>query len=751
LKKEAFMNRMFYARSVEKDPDKTHWQLLEDHLFQVAEIASRFAEKFSSKDWGYIAGLWHDLGKYQEEFQKKLIDETIRVEHSGVGAYLSFEKNKSMYLPLAFIIAGHHAGLTNCKFSETGMPSDLQKRIKNNKQKIGNCRTNIPLEITQKEFPQIPDFIVSKLNIDFWIRFLFSALVDADRINSAEFTDPSLKTLREGYDSINELGKNCDQYIDKIMKNLTADKKNKTVNILRKSILGQCREKAVSSPDVFSLTVPTGGGKTLSSMSFALNHAEKNNLQRVIVVIPYTSIIEQNAKVYKEALGIKNVLEHHSNLDPQKQKEIKGDELAKKHELATENWDAPVIVTTSVQFFETLFSNKPSKCRKLHNIAKSVIILDEIQTIPPKYLNCILDALNQLVKNYGCSVVLSTATPPALGLRKSLKYGFKNVLPIIENPGEIAEKLKRVDIIWPEQKEDVWDIEDLANELDDLVEDQFLCIVHKRSDARELAKAIENRGCENVFHLSALMCPKHRLDTIESIDNVLKEKKPCRVVSTQLVEAGVDLDFPVVYRALAGLDSIVQAAGRCNREGNLESGKVVVFRSKSKPPPGTPTTALYVMEGLLLDDEKNLDVSDPEIFERYFRELYFSRATDQKNIQGNRKEFNFATVGRDFKMIEDGFTYTIIVPWGDSEERLSKLRNAINGGHPKKEHLRSLQPFTVNVYEKSFYKLQNAGAIDEVMEGLFALNGTHNYLYDRKYGLVIGDNPIVADPEYTTI
>lgn len=742
------MGKIFYARP---------GQILEHHLKETAELSQKFAQEFQSGDWGYLAGLWHDLGKFTDDFQKKLSGVQIFAEHSGAGAFLAVSKDTKTGLPLAFVIAGHHSGLTNFASHEENSPRPLQKRIYDNKKVFSKYEKSLPEFIKEHNIPDFPDFItevkntdqadVRKLRFEMWVRFLFSCLIDADRLNSmiADEGDKKIR-LRKKYADIQELSKNLDDYINSKIDGLSPEEKKNKVNKARRYVLECCREKAETKPGIFSLTVPTGGGKTLSSMSFALRHAVNNNLHRVIVVIPYTSIIEQNAKVYKNALGIENVIEHHSSLDPEKEKEEKNRSLYELHKFAVENWEAPVIVTTSVQFFETLFSNKTSRCRKLHNITKSVIIMDEIQTLPPEFLNSILDGMKQLVDCYGCSMVLSTATPPALIKRDRFPQGLPDITPIIEEPEDLSQKLKRIEIEWPDPGDSKKDIHDLADMIEDTDQDQLLCIVHRRKDARELAVELKGRGVDGIVHLSALMCPAHRLGVIDDIRQRLQNKQSCRVISTQLVEAGVDLDFPIVFRALAGLDSIVQAGGRCNREGNMKIGKVKVFHAESKAPPGGPRAAMEVMESMITERNGQISLKDPAIFDEYFRELYFTRELDEKNIQANRKSLNFATVGKNFKLIQDGFTHSIVASWGNSQERLDELKQALNLEVPMREHLRKLQPFTVNIYDKSFNKLMNEGAIEEVINDIYTLYPQFHHLYHSEYGLVIGDDLPPADP-----
>lgn len=743
--------RRFFAHTVEgKPPDS--WQGLEEHLRAVAELGAKNCEAFNSRDWGYCAGLWHDVGKYQDEFQGRLLGSGIAIEHSGIGAVLAQKAvEQDVGIPLSFAIAGHHTGLANLVKNGPGLPTPLRERLKKNRPTLEQMIWQVPAWIRDYPLPELPEFLkpsrghkpteMERRRWEFWIRLLFSALVDADRLDTELFSDPTRSALRCGFQSIAILRKRLDSFIDQKVETLCSGRKSDPVNLARHEVLEACREAASKFPGVFGLNVPTGGGKTLSALSFALNHAEQHGLRRVIVVIPYTSIIEQNTDVYREALGAENVVEHHSNLDRERQLSTVGEEVASRIELACENWDAPVIVTTSVQFFESLFSNHPSRTRKVHNIARSVIILDEVQTLPPSFLFAIVESLSELVRNYGCSLVLSTATPPALAARRGFEFGLSNARPIVGNALELAEKLKRVEYVWPQRETPAVSWPELADKL--AAHKQVLAVVHRRDDARMLAQELQTRTePESIRHLSALMCAAHRSDVLTQIRDALNCGHPCRVISTQLVEAGVDLDFPVVYRALGGLDSIVQAAGRCNREGRLKRGRVIIFRAPSKPPAGTLRRAAEIMDVLLEEAGNNLDPLDPGVVEMYFRKLYFLESLDVKSIQTLREEFNFASVGAEFKLIEDGFTKPIIVPYGAAEERLRDLR--LRG--PSRETLRGLQRFIVSIYPVSFSQLSAAGALEEVTEGIFTLSKPYEHLYDGSFGLVMGAMP-QASPE----
>lgn len=743
-------SRRFYAHTIESKPAE-YWQDLDDHLRGVAELAGAYCDAFASHDLGFCAGLWHDLGKYQEPFQRRLLGSRVAVEHSGVGAALARRTGTDAGLALAFAIAGHHAGLANLVADGPSFPTPLKERLKENERKLSDTLSNVPPWIRDHLLPDFPDFLrlsggatereLGKRRVEFWVRCVFSALVDADRLNTESFCDPSRSALRCRFSPISTLRERCDLFIDSKMEGLSPAQRNESVNVARCEVLQACRAAASRPAGVFGLNVPTGGGKTLSAMSFALAHAEHHGLRRVIVVIPYTSIIEQNAEVYREALGPENVVEHQSNLDPEKQAAKLGEELTTRLELACENWDAPVIVTTNVQFFESLFANHPSRCRKLHNIARSVIILDEVQTLPPAFLVSITEALNELKDNYGCSVVLSTATPPALAARERFEFGLSHIHQIIPHAKQLANQLKRVEYAWPCQEAFPVAWPDLAQEL--AGHRQVLAVVHKRIDARTLTKELRSvTDPGSVWHLSALMCPAHRSTVMVGIKDALARGDICRVVSTQLVEAGVDLDFPIVYRALAGLDSIVQSAGRCNREGHLEKGHVVLFRAVTSPPPGTLRRALQVTGTLLRDAGGILDPSDPELIEKYFRMLYLGETLDAKGIQPLRDGFNFAAVAREFRLIEDGFTQSVVVPYGDAEARLEDLR----GRGPSRESLRGLQPFVVSIYPQSFAQLSRVGALEELAGGLFTLSKPYMHLYDSTFGLMAGDD-VQAAPE----
>jgi CRISPR-associated endonuclease/helicase Cas3 len=509
------------------------------------------------------------------------------------------------------------------------------------------------------------------------------------------------------------------------------------VNRVRQQVLAGCRAAAQLMPGFFTLTVPTGGGKTLSSMAFALEHAVKYGKGRVIYVIPYTSIIEQNADVFRAALGADQIVEHHSNLDE--------DDSTPKARLAAENWDAPIIVTTSVQFFESLFAAKTSRCRKLHNIANSVVVLDEAQLVPVEFLQPILAAMKLLVERYKISFVICTATQPAWEARDDFPgLPAGSMREIVQDVPGLYRDLRRVAVEPVDTKTPrTW--EDLAGELS--ATDRVLCVVSDRKSCRELHRLMP----EGTYHLSALMCAQHRSDLIAEIIEKLKGTGPIRVVSTQLVEAGVDIDFPVVYRALAGLDSIAQAAGRCNREGKLnvegKLGKVVVFVPPRKAPAGILRKAAETASRMLEDGLS--DPIDHASFAPYFSNLYWkANSLDTKGIlkllQPDDLDcgIQFRSAAEAFRIIDDRLQRTVLVPYRDGKKFIDQLK-AIG---PTRDLLRKLQRYAVNVYLNQFSELLNRGSLEEIVPEVFALRC--DVEYDKQVGLLVDEMP--DDDKYIT-
>lgn len=723
--------RQVFAHSLAGRP-KEEWHRLEDHLRGTAEKAARFASSWGANDAAYLAGLWHDLGKYSAAFQARIgaldDDEHVKdrrpghVDHSTAGAIFAIKQLANAGLPIAMAIAGHHAGLGNLQESvkpRLGKKELLEAATEgcSGADWLGSA----PRPALPERFQALPKGSKER-SLEFWIRFLFSALVDADFLDTEAFYDGSVARERSIPITVQDLAARLEVHI----RELTGRAPDSSVNACRRRILEACRQKAVMPPGAFSLTAPTGSGKTLAGMMFALEHAATHGLNRVIVVLPFTSIIEQSADVYREVFGGGPVVEHHSNLDPLSED--------RRNRLASENWDAPIVVTTAVQFFESLFGNRTSVCRKLHNIARSVVILDEAQTLPAKLLDPILEGLRELTSHYGCSVLISTATQPAFRSRPGFR-GVDAIREIVPDPQTEFRALRRVRVEWPEDLERPSSWGELAERVAGHA--QVLAIVHKKADAHQLAELLG----EGTIHLSAAMCAAHRLEVIREIRARLHDGEPVKVVSTQLVEAGVDIDFPVVYRALAGFEALAQSAGRCNREGRLPQGRFIVFVAPSDPPPGILRKGLSTARILVKELGERADPLDPEIFERYFRDLYLVTDTTGQEVQRERAHLSFENVARAFKIIEEGATTAIVVPYGDAEGRVARLqREGVS-----RQTLRALQPHLVQVYSQEFQKLRDAGAIEQVEHTVWTLTSPFKYLYSQRFGLLPAEGA-VADP-----
>jgi CRISPR-associated endonuclease/helicase Cas3 len=711
---------------------------LGDHLFGTAERAAKFADDFGFGRWGWLAGLWHDLGKYSPAFQKKILaaldseahlEAKARVDHSTAGGLYAIQKMGIAGRILAYIAAGHHAGLPDWVADTTGQAA-LSQRLRNEELLSNTLQGVIPAGIIYQKLPK-----EKPIGRDpaFWIRMLFSCVVDADFLDTEAFFDPQRSELRGKYPPLEDLLERFKCY----MEEKQADAPDTPVNRIRSGVLRRCTEMAPSETGAYSLTVPTGGGKTLSSMAFALHHAIAHGRKRIIYVIPFTSIIEQTADQFRQIFG-EAVVEHHSNLDVTD--EVRETPASR---LACENWDAPVIVTTNVQFFESLFASRTSRCRKLHNIAGSVVVLDEAQLLPPEFLNPILKVMGELRKHYGVTFLLSTATQPALDSQRGsglVFEGLSGIREIIENPAALYQSLKRVEVKLPERIHEPVTWTALAEVLAGY--SSVLCIVNRRDDCRQLWTLMP----EGTIHLSALMCGAHRSRRIDNIRKRLKEGLPTRVISTQLVEAGVDVDFPVVYRAMAGLDSIAQAAGRCNREGLLEKGMVVVFIPPTQPPIGVLRQAAEIGGRLLSQtDDDPLALHQ---FSAFFRELYW--------LQGNRLDskailhdlapdgelrFSFRSAANKFQLIDEGQQAPVIVAYG---EEGSKLLDQLARKGPERWLMRRIQRYVINLPRYLHQRLLAEGAIREIHDGVFVQG--HSALYDDNLGFC-PDKSIIYEPD----
>lgn len=724
-------------------PDKSRWQLLRDHLLSVAKLARHFAEPLGLAPEAELAGLLHDLGKYSERFQARLEDNSIHgVNHWAAGA------NQASVLKLwasAFAIDGHHTGIPPLGGGE-GLKQTILK-VRDDKLRLEFTRCGESLDQLLARFTAdgltLPDVrqrsIEDRFAETLRTRLLFSCLVDADFLDTEKHFDSSNRERRV-VPALQE--EQCLQLLIDALGNKPTDGE---VNRLRKHLLADCLAAAENASGLFTLTAPTGSGKTLSSLAFALKHIQCLNaglakddprrFRRIVVVIPYTSIIEQTAKVYRDlfesAFGPDYVLEHHSAVAPRERDQDSGfdaeEERLRRARLAAENWSSPLVVTTNVQFFESLFSNRPSDCRKLHNIGRSVVLFDEVQTLPARLVPSILSAVRLLARDYGVTAVFMTATQPAFGRVASWAlpngYGWQPI-EIASNPSAMAETLKRTRIELPARDTTVaWS--ELANRL--VAETQSLCVLNTTKDARELFKLVRTLEPDAAFHLSARMCPAHRNEKLAEIRRRLSPSvnEPCRLVSTQLIEAGVDVDFPCAFRALGPLDSIIQTAGRCNREGRRPDPRpVIVFRPRDggRMPKAYEQTMRITESFLARFSEAQARIHQPAFYAEYFAELY--RLVGPEKAEADKvfklsTDFDFPAVADACQLVGNE-TRAVLVKWTDKrgrsrgEELATKLERE---KHLTAADCRDAQRFSVNLYQAEFVGAQASGYIYQPAKG----------------------------------
>lgn len=670
-------------------------QTMKDHLCGTAELAGRFAGRFGKADWGYACGMLHDIGKYSLAFQDKIKNNSNRqVDHSTAGAKACFEKG-GMYSFMSYCIAGHHSGLPDYgSSSDPGNAPTLQGRKKKHIEDCGAYKSEIhipeikTLPFDPKHSPA-PDFSLSV-----FIRMLYSCLVDADFLDTEYF-------MKEGRTQ-RETGEEPSVLLEKLKKHVAGwllNEDTETVNGRRTEILRHCFECGHKERGIFQLTVPTGGGKTIASLAFALQHAVENQMDRVIYVIPYTSIIEQNAAVFRKILGEQNVLENHYNVDYESTEELM------PMQLASENWDKPVVVTTNVQFFESLFANKSSKCRKLHNIANSVIIFDEAQMLPTDYLKPCIAVMEELAANFGSSIVLCTATQPALS------PFFQREMPVTELCPRVEEQFRFFERVTFQNVGTISE-DELIEKLQK--EEQALCIVNTKKRAQRLYQKMKGEG---VFHLSTAMYPKHRRRVLDKIRRLVKDGKRCILISTSLVEAGVDLDFCTVYRQLAGVDSMIQAAGRCNREGKRAAQDSFAYLFQFEEKEYVPGQQLQIDVSKMLLSEGE-DISSLHGIEKYFEALYHFRgeSLDKKKIfeEFKDKRYNFAKAAKEFKLIEENTLTVFISREEEAEELLWQIKHQ---GYTK-SGMRKAGQYCIQLYENDIEKLRGAGMLRQVPGGI---------------------------------
>lgn len=716
-----------YAHSLPDVTDTARWEPLAVHLAAVGSRARSFAENFQLGPLAEIAGRLHDIGKASHKYQDYIRSTagSRGPDHSTAGARVARQRfGKDVGQIIAYAIAGHHAGLTNgsgysSKRSSLAVRLSAQYAIppfNGWEQHAGDLPKPCDLRKT------VPNSIGVGFHRAFLVRMLFSCLVDADYLETERFyAEADGRAVPERGSPLDP-----DDLGDRLEAFMASKSKASPIGRLRADIRTHALGKAAEPPGLFTLTVPTGGGKTLTSLSFALKHARRHDLRRIVYVIPFTSIIEQTAAVFREALGISwdsgLLLEHHSAFDWDKKapadeddKESEGRAGAAKLRRAAENWDAPVVVTTAVQFYESLFAARPSRCRKLHNLARSVIILDEVQTLPVHLLRPSMAVLQELSANYGASIVLCTATQPALRQqdgalpREVPGFDIPQSRELAPDPPALYSRLRRVAV--ERVAVPVTDAEIAARFAE---QPRMLCIVGSRAHARDLFEAI--RHLDGAFHLSTLMCAAHRNAVLDAVRNRLIDRKPVRLVSTSLIEAGVDIDFPEVWRAEAGLESIAQAAGRCNRENALgRMGRMVVFRHATQKPPAAlrPFHEAAVRVADRFDDPLGLDS-----IRTYYRELYFQKGAERldkpqilNGIRAGARDLDFAfeDIADAFRLIDE-MMEPVLIPW--DERAVAALRALQSADVPPRDALRSLQRYTVPVPPATRRALMDAGVAE---------------------------------------
>ncbi len=710
--------------------DRGEPQDLSVHLHNVANDARDFAAPLGAGAIAHAIGLLHDVGKYTPAFQDYLrACETKTApprgpDHKAAGAQLAVQRGFDV---LSLLIQGHHGGLDT--------PEELKQWLLKRaddpalRDAIARAEGDVP-ELHAIGRPVLPPHIRSELDAELFLRLLFSTLVDADYLDTERhFTD--WKATTRGSDlTLATLLARFEAHPPAPATACTA-----TVRESRDAMYAACVAAAAMPPGFFRLTMPTGGGKTRSGMAFALRHAVRHDKRRVIVAVPFISITQQTAKVYRDIFGDGDdrhpaVLEHHSATEGKDDGQPGYRPADIWQRLAAENWDAPIVVTTTVQLFESLFANKTGQCRKLHRLAGSVIILDEAQALPPHLLKPILDALGQLVRHYGTTVVISTATQPAFEVIAEFRaIGAREIVP---DAARHFADLTRVSYEWRTDR--TYPLSEVADWLRDAP--QALAVMNTKQDALDLLAALDD---PDALHLSTLLCGKHRMDVIAAVTRRLQKGEPCRLVATQVIEAGVDLDFPLVLRALGPLDSIIQAAGRCNRGGVLARGRVIVFRPEGEHmPPGAYTTATGETKALINRYGDDFDPNDPDVSKRYFESYYSAVNVDAhitaKKIQDLRTAFDYPCVSKAFQMIEDDTETVIITDYGTDEQRkavvalLDRLRA---GGPDARFVLRKLQPYTVAVRRRAAREYHERGLVVLVTDDIGVWCGK----YHPRYGV----------------
>lgn len=802
----------FFAHSREGNPDKASWQLLRDHLHKTAELAAKFASKLGLGASGELIGLLHDHGKYSDDFQiyldstagMKGSDEVAdlrgmrgKIDHSTAGAQLlhthpSFRGAQAAIArqALSLCVASHHSGLIDC-LSPDGTDTFRARMDKSHTRTHydearsrldAGIRERVEQLLSERETveglirilrqihnPNEGSRMTTLFKQGLLLRFLLSCLIDADRLDTADFEEPRLAQLRN-----NGRYRSWDELIARLERRLAKFRQHNKVDILRQEVSQRCREAAGRPRGVYLLTVPTGGGKTLASLRFALHHARHHRLDRIIYVIPYTSIIDQNAEEVRKFMEDRDsegrydtrvVLEHHSNLTPERETD--------RQKILAQDWDCPIVFTTSVQILESLFGSGTRAVRRLHQLAKSVVIFDEVQTLPVRCVHMFNNAMNFLVRNCRSTVLLCTATQPLLNTvdGKQGALGLTPEFEIVPHATRLFKELKRVEVI-DKEKTGGWTSDEVAEvagvELSEA--GSVLVIVNTKAEAREVYERCSRRTKVEIRHLSTNMCPAHRMDVLQQIHSCLspESSKPVLCVSTQLIEAGVDIDFGTVIRYMAGLDSIAQAAGRCNRNGSRPTGHVLVVNPASENLDKLPDIRIgkEKAERVLAEYREDpgsfdFDILGPKAIERYFQYYFYERACEMRypvsarsiigreddllsllsanatTVAGYRRisgqspqayfRQSFMAAARIFHAI-DSPAQGVIVPYKDGKTIIGKLCSTTDIGR-RFALLRDAQRYSVNVFPHVWTYLMQEKAISEVQDG----TGIY-YLDERYYG-----------------
>lgn len=716
--------KRFYAHT--PNEENPVWHLLRNHLIKVSSTTRTFTGKFGAESVGRFIGLMHDIGKYHPSFQRYLRDSHLHAQgvistrpvshpHSMAGAVSAARLliSRSLgqhlhYLPL--VIAGHHTGLGNA-FSvlanvKEGLSSVADTDL------LTEVGEEIQGLIVDEEFV-VPSWVKTNLELELFLRMLLSALVDADRLDAEQHFSPAMHSLRRfSTPRFSELYRRLSDHIERL--NLASSITIPAhVQQVRSEVYDACIVSADKSQGIFRLTSPTGAGKTLSALGFALKHVIKHDLERVVFAAPFSGIVDQTADLFRRILGSEAVLEHHSDIDFGVDEST--EESNERWKLAVENWDLPVVVTTTVQLLESLFSNKPSKVRKIHRLAKSVIVLDEAHTIPIELLRPTMSVLESLALNYGTTIVLSTATPISF----SGSFSNRDILAGVQLRELVPQYKEHFEVLGDrveyDQRGTPFTYEVLAEEL--AAHEQVLAIVNSRRAAVELTSRLrEVAGEESVFHLSRLLCPAHRRDVLTQVNSRLERGLPCRLVSTSIVEAGIDISFPILYREQASLFSVVQAAGRCNRSGKSNQGRVVIFSFEGNV---AKSTALFETTSLLAEGYSLKDPDTPQVL---YSRLLDTHDTDAGGVQELRKQLNYPEVARKYRLIRDQ-TVNIFVPYGDYESVLKRIINNEGDRHL----VRRFSRFLVSVKEHELVSALEQGLAEELIDGIYLWTNKEPY------------------------